>query len=262
MKILNKINKNEIIIMCICVIIILPLFIISIYNRPSADDYDYSFLTHQVIQNKGNIFELIKAAWNTNINFYNSWQGLYSSAFILSLQPGIFGTNYYAYTTLIVSSIAYLCLLISIHILNKHFMQKSFLFSITASTVALTIIMLFLPSPTEGLYWYNGSMNYMPFIFLNILNISLVFEMVTTLNVRKKNILLFVTIFLSFIISGGNHVTSFENILLLLTGIVLCIKKRHFKKNIYVRKYNRTEAKNSVTLHVNFLCVFISFIIQ
>lgn len=231
---MKKINKPEMSIIFICIIIILPLFIISIYNRPSADDFDYGILTHQIVKNNGNFFELIKAAWDTNINFYNSWQGLYTSAFILSLQPGIFGENYYAYTTLIIISISYLCLLLSIHILNKNFLKKNSLFTITVSTVILSIIMLCMPSPIEGLYWYNGSMNYMPFIFLTLLNVSLLFEAIRTENRLKRNMMILISTMLSFIISGGNHVTSFENILLLIVAIILCIKNKNCKKITYV----------------------------
>lgn len=71
-------------IIALCAFVMLPLISISVYNRPCADDYDYSILTRQVVLNSGGIFELIKAAWQTNMNFYNSWQGIYTSAFILA----------------------------------------------------------------------------------------------------------------------------------------------------------------------------------
>lgn len=227
-------NKtNEIMIILICIIIVIPLFIIAIYDRPSVDDYNYAILTRKVIEDKGNIFQLIKAAWDTNIKFYNSWQGLYTSAFILSLQPGIFGENFYCFTIFIVTGISYLCLMFSINILNKHFIKKSFLYTLEISTIIFTIIMLWIPSAAEGLYWYNGAMNYMPFLFFTILNLTLVYDCISATTKYKKIMLLIINILLSFIISGGNHIISFGNILSLLFFTLFYLKK-DIKKSFYI----------------------------
>ena len=43
----------------------------------------------------GNLFALLKEAVCVDIRYYNSWQGLYTSAFVLALQPGILGERYY-----------------------------------------------------------------------------------------------------------------------------------------------------------------------
>lgn len=51
-------------------------------------------------------------------------------------------------------------------------------------------------------------MNYMPFIFLAFLNSAFIIEYYYSVALKKKGIILVMT-FLSFIISGGNHVTSF-----------------------------------------------------
>lgn len=69
-------KKLEISTIIICVLILLPLFLISVYNRASGDDYDYSIITHRVVENGGNIFDILKGAWDTSAHFYNTWQGL------------------------------------------------------------------------------------------------------------------------------------------------------------------------------------------
>ena len=222
-----KLNKNYIVII-FCLAIILPIIILGFYNSPSADDYDYAILTHNAIKNGGNIFELIKAAHNTNIKFYNEWQGLYSSAFILSLQPGIFGENFYFLTTIIILIIAFICLFISFNILNKYYIKKEKSFVFMTSMVVLTIVILLLPSATQGLYWYNGAMNYMPWAFTNLLQICLIVDMYYSKD-KKLVLLLIISSLLGFITSGGNHVTSFANILFLLYAtIYLMFKKKKY----------------------------------
>lgn len=78
-----------------------------------------------------------------------------------------------------------------------------------AGVFLTAVILQGLPVPGgEGLYWYNGMMNYMPFIFLAFLNSAFIIEYYYSVALKKKGIILVMT-FLSFIISGGNHVTSF-----------------------------------------------------
>ena len=43
-------------------------------------------------------------------HFYETWQGTYSSAFLMSLQPGIFGERYYSLTPVILVLWSFLCL--------------------------------------------------------------------------------------------------------------------------------------------------------
>ena len=52
----------------------------------------------------------------------------------------------------------------------------------------LTIIFLLLPSVTDGLYWYNGAMNYTPWIFVVFFQLSLIIDMYN--NKNKFNIIL------------------------------------------------------------------------
>lgn len=221
-------RRSEIVIFLLGFLILLPLIIVSVYNRPCADDYAYGLLTHQAVKNGENFFQIIKAAWDTDVLFYNSWQGLYSSAFLLALQPGIWGEQYYALTTIILMVIAYACLLGSLHIINKYFLGHSFLFTLSASMVILTILMLWLPSPNEGLYWYNGAMNYLPWVFADLLNVCLMIEIWYMGKERKGKVILLLSTILSFLISGGNHVTSFANILVLLAITAILLMKRRY----------------------------------
>lgn len=216
---MNENFKMEIGICILCICILLPTLIIGVYNRQSADDYGYAIQTHNAIINGGNIFNVIESAWKTDVEFYNTWQGLYTSAFILALQPAIWGESLYALTTIIVMLTAYLCLLGSIHIINKHFIKRSFLFTIMLSLIILTMLTLWLPSPLEGLYWYNGAMNYMPWAFTNILGVCILIELYFCKGEykNKKYILLIIcSALLSFLTSGANHVTAFSNILVML----------------------------------------------
>lgn len=214
-------------IIILCLLIILPLLVIGIYNRPSADDYGYAAETHKVVQNGGNIIAVIKTAWETNLAYYNSWQGLYSAAFIQALQPAIYGEQYYALTGFIIMAIAFVCVFFSVKIINKHYLHYSRLFNWAASLFVTAFLFLWLPSPVQSLYWYSGAMNYVPWCFLDLLSICLIIEIYYS-DEKIKNVLLLLLISaIAFVVSGGNPVTSFENILFLLFSVIIVwIKKR------------------------------------
>ena len=238
-------NKNYILIIITCLILLLPILLVGSYDRPIADDYDYSIFTHEVILKGGNIFDLIMAAIQMDLKAFNGWTGLYSSSFIQSFQPGIFGESFYSLTCIIMLVIPFIFLYFSMRILNKHYIKKSNMFVFTSTLVILTILTLMLPSATEGLYWYNGAINYMPWAFSNFLGICILIELFytdkkksvivsDTLTAEYKNrkfyLLLIFSTLLSFLTSGGNHVTGFANILFMLIATIFLVfkKNRHY----------------------------------
>lgn len=222
-----KRNKYDAVIIILCAVILLPIFIVGFFARPAADDFSYSFLTHAAAQS-GNIFSLLKAAWETNINFYNSWQGLYTSAFLLSLQPGIFGEKFYAFASLIVILFSYLPLLWASHIVNKHFFKRPFIFSVSLSLIIFTMLVIWLPDINDGIYWFNGAMNYTPWAFVNICSLCLLLDIYTEKSKNKKIFYIAVCTILAFLTSGGNHVTAFANILLLFSALLIALAKKRF----------------------------------
>ena len=89
-----KRNNKRIFLWCVLILTaasIIPLLMISFYNHPSADDFAYAVETHMVWKSTRNIFLVLRQAVATSVKYWNRWQGLYTSAFLLALEPGIFG---------------------------------------------------------------------------------------------------------------------------------------------------------------------------
>lgn len=224
----SKNKRYELIIILICLCILLPLTVIGFYNRPAADDFGYSLFTFRAVQAGNGLFGVLKAALETDILYYNNWQGLYTSAFLLSLQPGIFGEEFYSLSFIILALYTYLPLLGAVHILNKHYFRNSFLFSLSLSLSLYTMLLMWLPDINDGMYWFNGAMNYTPWAFVNIFNLCLLLEIGKTDRKNKRIALIVFSTILAFITSGGNHVTAFANILLLLSALVFSVSRKKF----------------------------------
>lgn len=201
---------------------LVPYFLISIYSRPCVDDFGYSLALHRLIESGNwNIFSLIAEAVKVDIHYYNHWQGLYTSAFVLAFQPGIFGEKFYFIGAVLLLCLMSLCLRYFVGVCFERLQVR--LSPGCVSLVLLVALLQELPSTAEGLYWFNGAWNYMPFFFLTLVNIALLLRY-TSASGKKRHLVLATV--LSFVISGGNHVTAFLNIMLLTLTLLLCRKRK------------------------------------
>ena len=79
-------------------------------------------------------------------------------------------------------------------------------------------------SPVQGLYWFCGACDYIPFLHLLLVDAALILNYYYKDGREVRYIVL--SSFVSLIIGGGNHITSFLHILILLIfSIVSLIRK-------------------------------------
>lgn len=189
-------------------LLLVPVFVLAVFARPSADDYIYAARTHAVIQQYGfDLPRLLKAAWDTNVYYYQNWQGLYVSGFTLSFQPAIFGNRVYGVTLLCVLLPLFFCLygLARCVVLRLSAAQKRLPWAL-----ALLLTFAFIegmPTPVEGLYWFNGAMNYLPYFSLAVLNAGLAFALcfAAQLTLRRRVLYAAAGCLCSLVIGGGHQ---------------------------------------------------------
>lgn len=212
-------------------VLLLPAAMLAVYARPSADDYVYAVRTHAVIQQYGfDLPRLLAAAWETTVYFFENWQGLYVSGFILALQPAILGNQWYGLTFVCVLLPLFLCLYGCAKLLvNRLEPGQKYL------PLALSVLFLFafvegMPSPVEGLYWFNGAMNYLPYFSLTVLNMGIAVALCTPhrLSARHRVVLAGTGLVIGLVIGGGHQVVGELNLLLLLFAVSLTVRRRNF----------------------------------
>ncbi len=212
---MNILKKNY---RLICVLILaaslIPYILIGFYSRPCTDDYNFSIeMIRMVEQGKNGLFSVIRTAWETDMRFYKSWNGLYMSGFLQSLQPGAYlGEKNYFVGTLAIMLTMLLC--------QYYFIRTLFdVFEIDLKPLLPTCILFAffihgMISPIQGLYWFCGACDYIPFLHLLMVDVALILNYFYKDNKKVKYIML--SSLLSLIIGGGNHITSFLHIIILL----------------------------------------------
>ena len=219
--------------LCAAMLLLLaPAFLVAVYARPSADDFIYARATHAVVRQYGADWpRLLQAAAEADLYFYNSWQGLYVSGFLLALQPAIFGGQWYGLTFVLVAAMLFLALLALARAVVRRLAPEA---RGMAPFAALTLAFAFvqgMPNQVESLYWYNGAMNYVPFFALTLCVLALLIGLLPGQSlrpVRARPLRAGVCCALCLLIGGGHHVVILLALMLLAFAALWFARKRSF----------------------------------
>ena len=202
---------------------LIPILYCALFDYATGDDLGKSANVHRVIINGGSIIDVVFQAIKDSIEVWYTHEGTWASNFILALQPGIWGENFYALTPFI--GLAFLlvgigCFIYEITVNVLGYSKIFFCFLFSLSTVLMTQYMPFIRG---GLFWYTGMAHYtIPFgVSLFLLTINLVVY-------RTNNKKLIPVMVLFSIYIGGSH---YQAMLLVLLYQVLLAYIYYTKNN-------------------------------
>lgn len=231
-------TKNIFYIILICFLLsVIPVYVIGMYAHPSVDDYYYGTDTVQVWNETHSIASVVKCSFDEMINTYNIWQGNFSAIFLMRLQPGIFGEQYYFIAPLILLS-AYIGFSIFFFYtaLKKIFKADGYL----AATIGICLTfvsMQLCATPSDSFYWYNGAIYYTFFYSLMLL----LFGLLIRLRAARPAVTVILTIIsaaLAFLIGGSNYTTALFMCIILALTAGAAIYFVMLKKNKIIRPYH------------------------
>ena len=182
---------------------LLPVFAASVYAYPQADDWSYSWHTRLAWVDNHSILEVLKGACAAVSEAYMDWQGTFSSIFLMSLQPGIWGERFYAVVPFFMSGLlTFSTLFFLMYLLRGTDGSCRVIFSVAVLWLTVQEIRC----KPAAFYWYNGAVHYIvPWCFVLILA-GLILK---NLQTEKAGKLRFVfSLLLAFMIGGGNLVTA------------------------------------------------------
>lgn len=204
------------IVIAVALLSALPLVGLAKYSHPSADDYYYATRTYQVWQESHSVFQVIGVAFSTSAEFYQKWQGLYASAVVQSLEPGIFGEKYYGLSGLFILLCLYATDIFAAEYLLHVKLKAGKLESMAFGCVLAFMMIQWMPSVAQGIYWFNGAANYTLFFCVLLLLFCAVISLAEHTSKSKTVGKLALAAVLAVVLAGGNHVTTFGGILLLV----------------------------------------------
>ncbi len=208
-----------VLLLILLVLLLIPLFFLSHYAVPAADDFSFSCETHAAVKSGGGLFAILAGALSKTKEVYTSWQGSFSAVFLMTLQPSVWGFRFYRLTTYImviplIASLFFFCLRMFSGIFHA---EKSLSGSIAA--IAAIACTQFLPSPNQAFYWFNGAVYY-TFAFALMLTLIACLIGYYLYGGRGR---LAVSCVLAFIIGGNNYVTALLSVILLFCTVVFLL---------------------------------------
>ncbi len=231
-------TKNIFYIILICFILsVIPLYVIGMFAHPSVDDYYYGTETVQVWNETHSIASVVKCSFDEMINTYNIWQGNFSAIFLMRLQPGIFGEQYYFIAPLILLS-AYIGFSIFFFYtaLKKIFKADSYL----AATVGICLTfvsMQLCATPSDSFYWFNGAIYYTFFYSLMLFLFALLIRM-RTAKAAGTIILTAISSVSAFLIGGSNYAAALFMCIILALSAGAAVYFVILRKNKVIRPYH------------------------
>ena len=218
------------------VISLVPIIILAFYNYPCADDFSASDTAHWAWVETGSTMEVVKAAIENVIFNYNEWSGVYASVFWTSLQPGLFGEQFYGVTTVISVGLFIIAGIYLTYVIGSRYIKGNKYSWISVCVLYLFTSIQCMPDGNEGLYWHAGAANYTwAFAFLLLLTAS-VLSMHEEENKGKKCCKLVLACLLAVLVGGGNYITALQGCiwLTLLDAVMLAIDRCRNKKSYEV----------------------------
>ena len=212
-----KEEKNQLRFILVCFVIsLIPLLVLSFFNHPAMDDFNYGILTrHALLENEGLavIPAVLKAAVQRAVNLWHSWQGnLY-----VCHHRGSASLDYhradYVYTDLYSAGNIYSRILVFLPGDAAPSAGLSKAVAAVTSCVVMTLCIQYVPFGVEAFYWWNGSVGYTGLFSVMLILFGMLADSLRRgkISVRRMTALLA----LELLLAGGMYPTA------LLTAVVL-----------------------------------------
>ena len=214
--------------LCIFILVIttLPLYIISLYNHPYFDDYQFSKNVRFAWLETHSLSAALQAAWQNARTVRDSWQGTYTGTLLSNIQPGLFSESLYFYSTFFLLTAFLLCFGFFIKAVFADVLGLDIPSLVILVSLMLMLMIQFLPDPAEAFFWFNGGVGN-TFIY-SILALSLgLCAKLWRCTSRIKQVLLLLTLLICMILLGGGSYGGglFGLLLYGLLGVFAFVKK-------------------------------------
>lgn len=202
-------------VIAVFIILMIPIVYLGKYNFMKADDFTYGWLTHRTYVGTGSYFKALKAGLDTVKTSYETWQGTFSSIFLMSVFPSIVNYRFYK----LVPAIMVFMLTLSTVYLSDTLIYKVLhgkrVYSFIAGTLLAMMVIERMYTVPGALYWYNAAVHYIFAHSCFIILASIYINLCISNNKFEKILLLIVSLVFSVEVGGSNYAT------ILIAGVSL-----------------------------------------
>ena len=199
-----SVHTLSIIAVVVLILLMIPLLVTSIYNRPIADDLVQPYPPTAVYRETGSVWDAFIASIKETKNIWQTRNGIFSSMFLSVFAPYIFHYTYGFIHPIIISFLLVFSCFFACY--RFRIINPTIPIAYTRLVGALLSIAILttMPCISEGLYWYSGAVNYTFFFALNFLLFASLFHTLSIGNLSIAKSVLFLLIYcIGFFFLGG-----------------------------------------------------------
>lgn len=207
------------------VLALIPLLMINPYNHSYADDWHYGVWAHLALEDGANFFQLIWVALQQAGKAWIDWQGTYSAIFLMALEPGVWGEQFYVLAAPIVLVTLLAGTFFFTHVMLVELMECPRSLWVGLTSLFLVIWIQLVPSPVEAIFWYNSSIYYTTYNAAALALFGCVGRICNPARITKPRGVLVALCLLAAFVAGGNFVTAV--VVVLVLAVVLAVQIRN-----------------------------------
>ena len=196
-------------------LLLLPMLKAAQYDVPAADDYSNGLPTYRAWVQTGSIGPVLKAAWDRVYDLYFGWQGTFSAIFLFTLNPMIFGEQYYQIGPWLILTMLMIGNFVLIFTVFGRLFNAPKAECCIIAAVWSILCTQFLPRASQGIYWYTGAVYYTLFFSFSALAFAVLLRFLLRKEGERGTGRLITASIMFLIVGGGNLVTG------LTTAVVL-----------------------------------------
>ncbi len=205
---------------CAVLLALLPLYRLAMYAIPRYDDYSYGIRFWQNLRYGFGLRAMWDAGFSTALDCHYSWQGTYSSIFMMALMPGALGFEYYILGPVLLISSMVFCTFLMVWTLTKYLLKADLADRILFSSMVTLALVELIHTAQQGFYWYNSGVHYTFMHSMFFLLVSVCVSLIYSQTGTRSLFLCLAGMILSFICAGANYVTSLQGFLFLISACI------------------------------------------
>ena len=216
------------------VLALIPLYRLTLYAIPRYDDFGYGLNLWKEQRYGYGLLTIFKAGYETALSSHYSWQGTYSSIFMMAQMPGALGFDkYFIGPVMLITSLVVSVFFMTM-VLTKAFLKADVYKRIIFSVIVTLTLTECIYTAQQGFFWYNSGVHY---VFMHSMMFAMTGFMVLLSGAKKipaKIIYFLIVTALAFVCAGANFVTCVQGILLLSGYILIMLIKDARKSVLYL----------------------------
>lgn len=213
-------------VLLLLVVAVLPLLYLGRFAHPCADDFTYGYYAHGFWVTTGSVWEALKWAVNQVKATYDTWQGTFSSAFLMAVSPAVWDESWYSLTPFIMLIMIILPHFLLLYRILVKLLQVPKSIWCIISGISVFCMIEQMTSPVNAFYWYNGAVHYVFMHGCMLLLFTAMLYLTTAGTGKRKDRIIYVAIsicacILSVTCGGSNYATALVGLLGTLGILVL-----------------------------------------